>query len=199
MSTRNKRQWENCLILLHFKQLMYITEHNWYNWWVFVILNHVKQWKHSKQLFSYFSTNITSNCSCKLIIYAGLNQNQSSLHNNTFYFSLQKLTRVHKEGELECSSIFLKMIHWNETHLEGWGELRWPSASEADTDYNTQFDPKSQALSNHTSPGNITATPISAPCVGTRFSDWELLAVWMLFCYLVCDNLQVLCSSVMRI
>lgn len=121
MSTRNKRQWENRLTVWNEVRSTYITEHNWYNWWAFVILNHVKQWKHIKQLFSYFSTNITSNCSCKLIIYAGLNQNQSLLHNNTFHFSLQKLTRVHKEGELECSSIFLNMIHWNEIHLEGWG------------------------------------------------------------------------------
>lgn len=43
-------------------------------------------------------------------------------------------------------------------------ELRRPLASEADTDYNMQFDPKSQVLSSHTSPGNTTPTVRSALC-----------------------------------
>ena len=68
-------------------------------------------------------------------------------------------------------------------------ELRWSLASEVDTDYNTQSDPKSLVLSSRTSPEKDNRQTYIQHCAGHESVYFTETNAGVYYSYLVCDNL----------
>lgn len=109
----------------------------------FVILVHY-------MIYFSFQYKITFISSCafftKTIVYIGLNQTESNIITEITHICNVGCSSIKQTGFPRCYK------NAKRCQSEMLQDLRWSLASEADTDYNTQFDPKNLVLSSHTSP-----------------------------------------------